>query len=321
MPHVIWKGAISFGLVHIPVRLYPATAHEAIGFDLLDRRTMDPIGYRKVNKETGEEVDRDDIARGYEYEKDKYVLLGDDEIRAASPRSTQTVDIVAFVDAPEISFLYLDTPYYLTPDKGGEKVYALLREALKKSHRVGVANVVMHGKQHLAAVIPIGAALALNTLRWASEVRAQEEYELPPAGTRQAGVSDKELKMAQRLIDDMSETFEPGQYHDTFHDDILALVRRKVREGKTREIEDVQVPEPNGGAEIVDLTELLRQSLSGRRKSAGAARKPAAAGKSAGRSARGATAKKTPTKATAKAAAADKPAPGEAEAAPKRRRA
>ncbi|MCC8391357.1 Ku protein [Paraburkholderia sp. MMS20-SJTR3] len=279
MAHMIWKGAISFGLVHVPVQLYPATQSEKVGFNLLDKRTIDPVGYKQINKRTGKDVTRENIVRGFEYEKDRYVVLSDDEIRAANPESTQTVDILAFVDAADISFLFLDTPYFLTPDRKGEKVYALLREAMKASGKIGVASVVLHNKQHLAALIPLGSVLALNTLRWANEVRSLEEFKLPPDGAKPAGVSAKELDMAKKLIDDMSETWDPAQYHDTFRDDIMALVERKVRAGKTEEITDVEAPrESRKSADILDLSDLLRRSLGqGKGKQAAGGRKRAAA--------------------------------------------
>ncbi|MBC8748137.1 MULTISPECIES: non-homologous end joining protein Ku [Paraburkholderia] len=275
MAHMIWKGAISFGLVHVPVQLYPATQSEKVGFNLLDKRTIDPVGYKQINKRTGKDVTRDNIVRGFEYEKDRYVVLSDDEIRSANPESTQTVDILAFVDAPDISFLYLDTPYFLTPDRKGEKVYALLREAMTSSGKVGVASVVLHNKQHLAALIPLGPVLALNTLRWATEVRSLDEFKVPPEGMKAAGVSAKELDMAKKLIDDMSETWDPTQYHDTFRDDIMALVERKVRAGKTEEITEVETPrESRKSADILDLSDLLRRSLGrGKDKQAAAGRK------------------------------------------------
>jgi DNA end-binding protein Ku len=234
MSHMIWKGAISFGLVHVPVQLYPATQSEKVGFNLLDKRSIDPIGYRQINKRTGKEVTRDNIVRGFEYEKDKYVVLTDDEIRSANPESTQTVDILAFVEAPEISFLYLDTPYFLAPDRKGEKVYALLREALKASGKIGVASVVLHNKQHLAALVPVGSVLALNTLRWADEVRDYKELKLPSEDPKKAGVTARELDMAKKLIDDMSDSWDPSAYHDTFRDDIMTLVDRKIRAGRPK---------------------------------------------------------------------------------------
>ncbi|MFM0503090.1 non-homologous end joining protein Ku [Paraburkholderia caffeinilytica] len=278
MAHMIWKGAISFGLVHVPVQLYPATQSEKVGFNLLDKRTIDPIGYKQINKRTGKEVTRENIVRGFEYEKDKYVVLSDDEIRAANPESTQTVDILAFIDAPDISFLYLDTPYFLTPDRKGEKVYALLREAMKASGKIGVASVVLHNKQHLAALIPVGPMLALNTLRWVAEVRDFDEFKLPPEGMKAAGVTARELDMAKKLINDMSDKWDPSQYHDTFHDDIMALVDRKIRAGKTEEITEVEAPhESRQSADILDLSDLLKRSLGrGKGKPSAGARKHAA---------------------------------------------
>ena len=202
-------------------------------------------------------------------------MLSDDEIRAANPESTQTVDILAFVDAPDISFLYLDTPYFLTPDRKGEKVYALLREAMKASGKIGVASVVLHNKQHLAALIPVGPVLALNTLRWADEVRDFDEFKLPAEGVKAAGVTARELDMAKKLIDDMSDKWDPSQYHDTFRDDIMALVDRKIRAGKTEEITEVETPqESRQSADILDLSDLLKRSLGrGKGKPAAASRK------------------------------------------------
>jgi DNA end-binding protein Ku len=266
MPRAIWKGAISFGLVYVPVEVFPATRSAHTSFNLLDRRSMDPVGYRQINKRSGKEVARKDIVRGYEYEKDRYVVVTDDEIKAASPDSTQTVDIVTFVDAPSVSFLYLDTPYYLAPDRRGGKAYALLRDALAASGRIGIAQVVLHSKQHLAALVPSGPVLALITLRWADEVRSVDELGTLPGDAKSAGINAREMEMARKLIDDMSDTWDPADYHDTFHDEILALIDRKVREGKTNEVEPVEAPAPQRrSADIVDLSELLKRSLGRRR--------------------------------------------------------
>jgi DNA end-binding protein Ku len=268
MPQMIWRGAISFGLVHIPIRLYPAISHQRVGFDLLDKRSMDPIGYRKINKRTGKEVDKSNIVRGFEYEKDHYVVLSDDEITAANPEATQTIDILAFVDAPEISFLYLDTPYFLAPDRGGDKVYALLRDALKKTGRIGIANVILHSKQHLAALIAIGTGLALNTLHWFDEIRDLEPLKLPPPNASKNGLSDRELKMATQLIDDMTQPWDPERYHDTFRDDILKLVQRKRKQGKIEALphSEGEAAGERKSADILDLTEMLKRSLSGKPK-------------------------------------------------------
>ena len=262
MARVIWKGAISFGLVHVPVQLFPATQSDRIGFNLLDKRSIDPIGYKQINKRTGKEVPRENIVRGFEYEKGKYVVLSDEEIRAANPEATQTVDILAFVEAPDVSFFYLDTPYFLAPDRKGEKVYALLREAMKSSGKIGIAQVVMHNKQHLAALIAVGPALVLNTLRRADEVRSPDEFKLPADGVKAAGLSTRELDMAKKLIDDMSEKWDPAEYHDTFHDDILALVDKKIRAGKTEEVDvDAVRSDKPQTADILDLSDLLKRSL------------------------------------------------------------
>ncbi|WP_334011793.1 Ku protein [Burkholderia cepacia] len=306
MARMIWKGAISFGLVHVPVQLFPATRTVKPSFRLLDRRSMDPVGYRQINKRTGREVTREDIVRGYEYEKERYVVLTDDEIRAANPESTQTVDIVTFVDEGAVSFLYLDTPYYLVPDRKGEKVYALLRDALKDSGKIGIAHVVMRDRQHLGALIPVGPLLALDTLRWQEELRPLDELSVPAGDAKRAGVSARELAMAKKLIDDMSGSWTPDEYHDTFRDDILDLVERKVRAGRIEEIEDRPAQTGRAASNVVDLTELLKRSLKGGSARAADAGDEADAGAPASSRAAGARRKpaaKAPAKALAKGAA------------------
>jgi DNA end-binding protein Ku len=275
MPRAIWKGSISFGLVHIPVSLFPAVTSDDIDLDWLDKRSMAPIGYRRYNKETGKEVDKKFIVRGYQYEPDHYVVLSDEEIRAANPKATQSVDILCFADLKEVSFLYLETPYYLAPEKKGQKVYALLREALKKTGKIGIAHVVMHTRQHLAALIPSGNALVLNTLRWSGELRNTKDLELPADGVKATGIREQELAMAEKLIGDMTERLNLGKFRDTFRDDILSLVKRKVKAGKT---ELVATPEAASEeavpSNVIDLTELLKRSLHGAK--AGVTRAPAA---------------------------------------------
>ncbi|MCA7978278.1 Ku protein [Burkholderia cepacia] len=306
MARMIWKGAISFGLVHVPVQLFPATRTVKPSFRLLDRRSMDPVGYRQINKRTGREVTREDIVRGYEYEKERYVVLTDDEIRAANPESTQTVDIVTFVDEGAVSFLYLDTPYYLVPDRKGEKVYALLRDALKDSGKIGIAHVVMRDRQHLGALIPVGPLLALDTLRWQEELRPLDELSVPAGDAKRAGVSARELAMAKKLIDDMSGSWTPDEYHDTFRDDILDLVERKVRAGRIEEIEDRPAQTGRAASNVVDLTELLKRSLKGGGARAAEADDEADAGAPASSRAAGARRKpaaKAPAKAPTKGAA------------------
>ncbi|WP_226686621.1 Ku protein [Stutzerimonas stutzeri] len=263
MPRTIWKGAVSFGLVHIPVALVPATTRQGIDFDWLDKRSMDRVGYKRINKTTGEDIDGENIVKGVEYEKGHYVVISDDEIKGAHPKATQTVDIVAFVDAKDISFLYIDTPYYLTPDRRGEKVYALLRETLIQTGKVGIANVVLRNKQHLAVLMPLGKALVMNTLRWADEVRGVEYLELKDEAL-DPELAERELDMAKRLVEDMTEKWKPEQYKDTFQDQIMALVEKKAREGKLEAAGGPEEAVDRRSADVIDLTELLKRSLAGK---------------------------------------------------------
>ena len=264
----IWKGVISFGLVHIPVALHSATVNTGLDFDWLDKRPMDPVGYRRINKTTGEEIESENIIKGIAYEKGQYVVLTDEEIRTAYPRATQTISIDSCVPNAQIPFVYLERPYYLEPINKGEKVYALLRDALLKSQRVGVARVVIQNKQHLAVLVPAGPGLILNLLRWGDEIRSWEDLDLPPEGSKAAGVSDKELSMARQLIDDMSGRWDPHQFTDSFKDEILALVDRKVKAGQLHtvfqagEAAPEKLPVPFG-AQILNLTDLLQRSLRG----------------------------------------------------------
>jgi len=295
MARVIWKGAVSFGLVHIPVALVPATTRQGIDFDWLDKRSMDPVGYKRINKVTGKDIDRENIVKGIEYEKGRYVVLSEEEIRAAHPKATQTVDIVAFVDAEKIPFLFIDTPYFLAPDRRGEKVYALLRETLTATGKVGLANVVLHTKQHLAVVMPLGEALVLNTLRWANEVRGVEVLELKEEAIKPT-LAKRELDMAQRLVEDMSEDWDPEQYHDSFQEKIMALVERKAQEGKIEAVGEVEEEGERRTADVIDLTELLKRSLGGK---AGAKPTPkSTAEKPPTKSAKPAAKQKSPSKST-----------------------
>lgn len=269
MARSIWKGAISFGLVHIPVALVSATSHEGIDFDWLDKRTMDPVGYKRVNKVTGKEVTKENIVKGVQYEKGRYVVLSDDEIREAHPSATQTIDIFSFVDSSQIPLQNIDTPYYLAPDRRGEKVYALLRQALIDSGKVALAHVVIRTSQHLAAVMPVDSAIVMVLLRWPSEVRSLETLELPKEVT-EAKINKSELDMAKRLIDDMAADWEPDEYRDTFQEQIMALVDTKAREGKIENVETDTGETDRKTADVIDLTELLKRSLGSKSKTTAA---------------------------------------------------
>lgn len=274
MLRAIWKGAISFGLVHVPVGLYPASRETGIDFDWLDKRSMDPVGYRRVNKRTGREIAKEHIVKGIRQEDGDYVVLSDEQIKEAYPKSTQTIDIEAFVTAAEIPFVLLERPYYLEPLGKGEKVYALLREAMAAAGVIGIARVVMHSKEHLAVLVPMGPALLLNTIRWASAIRPQDDVKLPAAG--KGALKPAELKMAVQLIADMTVPWQPQDYADHFTEAIHALVKRKVQAGDTRQVTPLEdAPASTQGSNVVDLTALLAQSLAGRKPPADKAR-PAA---------------------------------------------
>ena len=257
----LWKGAISFGLVHIPVSLHPATSDSSVDFDWLDKRSMDPVGYKRINKRTGKEIDKHNIVKGVAYEEGKYVVLSPEEIEAAYPKSTQSIDIEAFVSASEIPFVYLDRPYYLAPIGKGEKVYALLREALLKRQRIGLARVVIQTKQHLAALVPVGPALVLNLLRWGADIRSWEDLNLPKEGSKAAGLSERELTMAEQLIDDMSTEWHPEQFTDRFKEQVMSLVEKKAKAGQTETVLQPEEEAPSKSADVIDLTELLQRSL------------------------------------------------------------
>lgn len=274
----LWKGAISFGLVHIPVTLHSATAENRMKFNLLDKQTMAPVGNRQVNKATGESMQREEIVKGFEVEKDQYVVLTPDEIKTALPKSTQTIDIESFVEAAQIPTVFFHKAYYVSPaGKGGQKPFALMRETLERTGKVGIARVVISTKQHLAALMPKGQGLVLNLLRWEDEVRDVAGLAWPGDEVK---VSAAELKMAEQLVEAMAGDFQPDLFHDEFREKLMELVEQKAREGGLQAVQPLPGEEvEGGGAEVIDLTELLRRSLKGN--GAAPARKPAARGQAA----------------------------------------
>jgi DNA end-binding protein Ku len=262
MARSMWKGAISFGLVHIPVEMYPAASDQGLDLTMLDRRDFAPIGFKRYNKATGKEVSWDDIVKGYEYSDGEYVVLTDEDLRRANPDATQTIDILAFVNADQVPLIYYEQPYYLAPGKGGDKVYALLRETLREVGKIGIANVVIRVKQHLAALVCVGDTIVLNTLRYPDEIRPTDELKIPDADSKAAQVTDKELQMARALVEGMSEKWKPQQYHDTYREDVLALIKKKVAANQTKTLTE---PEPEeekpAKSNVIDLVSLLQASL------------------------------------------------------------
>ena len=260
--HILWKGAISFGLVHIPIALYAATTEQGLNFDWLDKRSMDPVGYKRINKKTGKEIEKNNIVKGIEYKDGQYVIISAEEIADAYPKTTQTIELEAFIPTVDLPFIYFDRPYYVSPINKGEKVYALLREILLKTGKAGIARVVIQTKQHLAALIPFGPVLVLNLLRWSDEIRPFDELSLPPASAKATHLTATEIKMGEQLVADMSTKWDPKAYNDVFKQQIMKLVKNKVKAGQTESVTPLETVEtPGPSATIYDLTELLQRSL------------------------------------------------------------
>jgi DNA end-binding protein Ku len=260
MARGLWKGAISFGLVNVPVELYSAQKRSSeLDMTMLDKRNLSPVGYKRVNKASGKEVPWDEVIKGYEYEDDKYVVLSQEDFRRANPEASKTVDIRAFVELASIAPQFFETPYYLIPGKRGEKAYALLRETLKKAGKAGIATVVIRTKQYLAALIAQDELLILNTLRYADELKEASEFK---DKLKEGKVTSKELDMAMRLVDDMADEWKPEKYKDTYREDLLKRIGEKVKAGETEEItEPDKERRAEKGAEVIDLMELLKKSV------------------------------------------------------------
>lgn len=315
MARAIWKGSISFGLVHIPVGLFSAEKTNDLSFRQLDRRNLSPVGYRKYNKATGEEVESDVIVKGYEYESGHYVVLSDEDLLRANPEKTQTVEITDFVDLEDIEPVFYDKPYYLAPTGKNAKGYALLREALKRTRKVGIAKVVIRSREYLSAVVPQGNVLVLEILRYADEIRATDDLEVPAEDLQALGVNDREIEMAERLVEGMTAEWTPEKYHDTYREDLMGLIQGRIDSGQTNEPDESPVPEVGEArTDVIDIMSLLKRSVeatTGGAKDAVEDVRPAAkAAKAAAPKA--AAAPKPAAKAAAKprkAASASKPSP------------
>jgi DNA end-binding protein Ku len=248
-----WKGTISFGLVSIPVELRAAVQTDHVSFRMLHAEDLSPVKYERVCARDGEPVPWDEIVKGYEYAKGKYVILSDEDFRAAALASSKTIDILDFVRAEEIDPRYLDTPYYLVPAKGGEKPYALLREAIRTTGSVGVGKLTMHQKQHLAAIKTVGDAMMLETMRFANELVDTSELTFPSSEL----VRPQELKMAAQLVANLAEPFQPEKYTDDYRANLMKIIRAKMKGQK------VEMPEPEEpeSTKVLDLMSRLQASL------------------------------------------------------------
>ena len=254
MARPIWSGAISFGLVNVPVKLFTAVRKKDVRFNQLHEKDGGRIQQKRVCSIDGEEVPYDEIAKGYEISKDNYVMIEPEELDVLDPEATHTIDIEDFVDLDEIDPLFFDSSYYVVPDERGAKPYRLLLEAMKDSNRVGIARVVMRTKQYLVAVRPVGEALVMTTMNFNDEVVPQEELDGLPGES--ASASERELRMAEQLIESLTTDFDPEQYHDTYRERVLDLIEQKA-DGK----EIVAPPAPDKPAPVIDLMAALEASL------------------------------------------------------------
>jgi DNA end-binding protein Ku len=262
MPSKLWTGSISFGLVNIPVSLVTAEQRDEPDFTLLDKRDGSPIGYQKINKHTGKPVPVDRIVRGVEHSSGRYVIVSDADLRRASPERTQRIDVLAFVEAGAIPPMHFDRPYYLEPARGGDRGYALFREALRRSGKAAVASVVVKTRQHLAAIQIHDRVLVLDLLRYASELRDPSRLRVPGDSLKALRISERELKMAERLVAEMTEDWAPEKYHDEYREELLAFIRKRGRAGRlAAAAETPEEPAPRKRADVIDIAELLKRSL------------------------------------------------------------
>jgi DNA end-binding protein Ku len=260
------------------VSLHTAARANEIDLDLLDKRDFAPVGYQRYNKSTGKVVNWNDVVKGYEYEKGEYVVLTDEDFRRANVEASRTIDIQTFVPRDAIAPYYFDTPYFLVPDKNGERVYALLREALEQSKKLAVATFVLRSRQHVAALMPVGKVIVLNTLRFQEEIQPHPEVAAASAAAKKTA-SGRELEMALKLVDEMTEQWKPEAFTDTYRDDLMKRIEEKVKTGETHALTE---PEPGtaeraaGGGKVVDLMSLLQRSLDQKGRSAPASAEVAA---------------------------------------------
>ena len=270
MARAIWKGSISFGLVNIPIALYPATRREELKFRLLRKSDLSPVNYKRVAEKDGKEVSWDQIVKGYEYEKGKYVVLKEEDFERVDLEATQTVDIQDFVDQEEIDPMFFYKPYYLEPQKGGDKAYTLLRDALKDSNKVGIAKVVIKTRQYLAGVKPEDGTLVLELMHFADELADPGKLHVP----KKTEVGKREMNMAKSLVDSMSSKWNPAKYKDDYREALMEVIEEKV-EASGKEIEEKprKAPKPT---KVIDLVSVLQKSLEqtgGKKKATGKSRR------------------------------------------------
>jgi DNA end-binding protein Ku len=310
MARPIWRGTLSFGLLHVPVSLMPGERRTDLSFRMLDSRDNSPVRYERVNAETGEEVPWDQIVKAYEYDKGSYVVLDEADIRAAASESKETVEVEAFVEISEIGPQYFEKPYVLVPDRKSEKGYVLLRETLAATGRAGIARVVIRTREYLSAVLPRGDALVLILLRFPQELVEADEYRLPSGGVSDYRIAKREMEMAAQLIDSMTVPWSADDYKDDYRERLHAVIEKRLRT-KDGVVAADPDDEPRATREdattnVVDFVTLLEKSIKDNRRTPPAKKKAGAtsAGKTAKKATKAAT--KSPTKTAKKASAAKK---------------
>jgi DNA end-binding protein Ku len=261
MRRTLWRGAISLGLIYVPVEVLSASKDGSLALHFLDSRDFSPVGYQRINKSTGKEVDWAHIVKGYEYEKGHYVALSDADFKHANVKASETIEIANFTDLEQIPPMYYETPYYLSPQKGGQKVYSLLRHALQSTGRVAVGTFVMRGRQHLAVIVPNGEALMLITLRFANEVLAPIQVQKAVASGKDRKATSAEIAMARKLVEQMSGPFKPEAFKDTYRADLMRRIQEKIRSKQTHALAEEPPPSERPKAQVIDLVEALRASL------------------------------------------------------------
>jgi DNA end-binding protein Ku len=261
MQRSVWRGAISFGLVYVPVDVMSASKDASLSLHFLDRRDFSPVGYQRINKSTGKEVDWAHIVKGYEYEKGHYVALSDADFKHANVKASETIEIANFTDLDQIPPMYFETPYYLSPQKGGQKVYSLLRQALESTRKAALGTFVMRGRQHLCVIVPNGELLMLVTLRFANEVLAPAQLKGAVESGKDKKATPAEVAMARRLVEQMSGPFRPESFKDTYRADLMRRIQEKIRTQQTHALTEEPAPAERPKAQVIDLMEALRNSL------------------------------------------------------------
>lgn len=258
MAKPVWKGYISFGLVAIPIHLYPVEKKNELRFHLLDSRDQSRVRYERVNAETGKEVPWDEIVKAYEFQKGSYVVLEEEDFKRAAPDAFKSIDIEEFVDLSEISCLYFDRPYYMVPESSNKKAYVLLREALKKTEKVGVAKLVIRNREYLTLILPHEDALILYVVRYKQEIRSAEDFDFPQDNLKAYHINEREVEIATDLIEEMSAKWKPEKYHDEYHDALMKWIEEK----KPAKVSKRQAPEPEEKQDdLIDFMTLLKKSL------------------------------------------------------------